>query len=209
MPLPIKGVNLIFLIIIKTLLGEILVVAIDLNLDWGVMVHLHSFFVVLGSAHHLIISKVPNKMVVGLCVVMEKVHEQAVLRDPAAGDRRIHKVLVEHGVVIDAAYLVDLDLRLLNLSLGPGDSAKDSDTEEAIVAVATSKLLPVRILLDLLDLDILVRVSSDLLLEGELLGLHAIHLDIGLPVISLGHRDCSGRVLGDRHRLNRVHRGHV
>lgn len=164
---------------------------------------------VLGDTNDLFQSGIPNKMVMGQRIGVEKVDEKTYLANPAASDERIRKVVIDHGVIIDAKNLVDLDLCLVYLLLSPRFFAKDSKSELAIIRVDNSVVLVVGALFDLFDLDVLSVSSTNLFLENQLLGLHRVHLYIRLILVRLRHSDSPSGVLGDHHRLNWVHCPHL
>ena len=103
---------------------------------------------------------------------MEEIYIETNLIDPATSYEWVWKVVIDHGVVINAKYLVDFDLRLVDLLLCPGLSAEHPEPELSVIRVHHCILHIVGVLLDLLDLDILVLTSSDLFLNRKLLCLH-------------------------------------
>ena len=97
MTLTVESVDLVPILIVKTLLWEVLPVAINLNLNRLVVVYRHPILVFLGDAHHFFESQIPLEVVVSIGVVAEEVDEELNLRYPAARDEWIHEHLIHHG----------------------------------------------------------------------------------------------------------------
>jgi hypothetical protein len=210
MTLPIKTVNLIFILVIKTLVWKVFIVApLNLECDGVIMVHLYSCFIELRLTNHPLVGDVPDKMKMRVSIAMEEVYKNFVLCDPAACDEWIRKVIIDHGVIIQSDQLIDLDLSFLDLLFGPLRFAEYSQPEKPIIKVDAGKHLSVEILLDLLHPDVLILVASDFFLESKLLSLDRVHLDPALPLLGFGHRDCPRGIVGNYHRLDRVHRHHA
>ena len=208
-PLPVERVHLVGLWMVETLLREVVVIAIQLELHSLVMSHSLPFRIKTGDPIYLFSRLVPDEMVVRRRVRMEKINEEAIFVDPTTGDERIRKVIASHRVVIQAQYLVDFDLSPLNFNFAPRVSPENPQPELSVVLVYDGIMLVVGILLNLLDLDVLLGTAANLFLKRELLSLHRVHLDPALSLICFGHRDRHRGILRNQHRLNRVHCLHL
>ena len=132
----------------------------------------------------------PDKMVMGERVRVEEIDENTCLTDPAASNKGVREVIIGYCKVINPKNFVDLHFCLVYFMLVPCLFSKDSQPELAVIRVHHGIVLVVRVLLNLLYLDVLIHTSSNSLFESQLLGLHGVHLNPRLVLVSLGH--CNG-----------------
>jgi len=151
----------------------------------------------------------PDKMVMGERVRVEEIDENTCLTDPAASNEGVREVIIGYCKVINPKNFIDFDFRLVNFMLVPGFFSKDPQPELAVIGVNYGIVFVVGVLLNLLYLDVLIHTSADFLFESQLLGLHGVHLNPRLVLVSLGNCDSPCGVCRDDHSLDGVHRAHL
>jgi hypothetical protein len=205
MALAVETKNLVLVLTVKAFVRKVLIIAtLYLKSDGEVMMLSYSFLVQPRLANDPLIGDIPYEVVVSICVGMEKVDKHPVLRNPAACDEWVSEIIVHHAIVVKADKLIDLHFTLTRLFLIPLLLSKDPESEKPVVEVDACELRAIEILLDLFDTHIGVFVLSKLLLKGKVLSLNRVHLDVTLPFLSLGHRDCPCAIVRNYHCLNRV-----
>ena len=81
--------------------------------------HALALLVEVGGANHLPLNAVPQKVVMSIRMVVEKVHEELLIASETACDEGIGENLVGHCVVVQSEHLIDLNLLQLHLLLIP------------------------------------------------------------------------------------------
>lgn len=110
-------------------------------------------------------------MVVCERIVVKESYEDPLVRYKTANYVWVWEILIGHGPVIDSNELIDIKLILFDLFLSPFGLAKVPEEPFAIIKVDKGILVSFAVLLNLLHLDVIWILSSDLLLEGEGVGL--------------------------------------
>ena len=80
-----------------------------------------------------------NEVVVHHFVVVEEIDEQLIVTNEATGDVWVEKVLVNHGIVVNLEFSVEVDFRLHGLRKGSLILAKNSEFEDTVVEVGTGE----------------------------------------------------------------------
>ena len=86
--------------------------------------------------------------------------------DKTASDYWVWKVWYRHRIIINPQFLINIQLFLLYLLFCSGHFAKRSQFKDTVVDVRTSKNGAIRVLLNFLDFDITILLSTKLFLEG-------------------------------------------
>ena len=154
------------------------------------MMHSYTLVIKLWDTNNFFHCCAPDKMVMGERVRVEEIDENTCLTNPPASNEGVSEVIIDHCVVINTKNFVDLYFRLLYFVLVPCLFSKDPQPELTIIRVHHGIVLVVRVLFNLLYLDVLIHTSANSLFESQLLGLHRIHLNPRLVLVSLGH--CNG-----------------
>jgi hypothetical protein len=140
-------------------------------------------------------------MTVNLREGIKEIHKKCSIRNESTCDERIGKIRNRYRVVINTKDIAYLELISLDLVLVPLLHPEYSYEELAIVHVADSKLVALRILLHLIALDALIMVATSYwLLKDKIMGLEAVHVDKSLMLILLqnSHSMCRGVVYDHR-----------
>ena len=153
----VEKVDLIQILVVETLVWEVLLVAIHLELDY--------------LTNNFSFDNIIDKMIVCERKVMEKSYKYLLIRYKTADNVRIWEILNRHGPVINPNQGIDIQLVVLNLLLSSGDLTKVSEHPLAIIEIHQRILVSSAILLNLLHLNIVRVLSSDLLLKGKLIAL--------------------------------------
>ena len=148
-------------------------------------------------------------MVMSKRVRVKEIDEKTCLTDPATSNEGVRKVIIDNCVVINPKNFIDFDFCLVNFMLVPGFFSKDPQPELAVIGVHNGIVLIVGVLLNLFYLDVLILTSTYFLFESQLLGLHGVHLNPRLVLVSLGNCDSPCGVCRDDHSLDGVHRAHL
>lgn len=99
--LSVKRINFISSIRVKAGLWKVGFVAIYMNFST--------------FANHSSKSKVPNEMVMCKFIVIKDINEQMIIVDKAASDIRVWKAFVNHCVIVDSKYFINVDFIFFNL----------------------------------------------------------------------------------------------
>jgi hypothetical protein len=91
---------------------------------------------------------------------VEKIHEDQVVRNEAARDERVWKIVDGHRVVVDIQHRVDVQFVFFNLLLRSIGFSECPQSKVAIVNVCHGKIGSSRILLDFLELDVTVGFAT-------------------------------------------------
>lgn len=86
----------------------------------------------------------------------------------AASDNRVGKIWYRHRIIINPQFFVNIQLFLLYLLFGSGHFPKGTQFEDTVVDVWTGENGAIRVLLDVLDLNITILLTTKLFLESEL-----------------------------------------
>ena len=176
--LSVETINFVFLFIIKAFVREVLLIAaLNFISDRVIMMHLDASLIKLWLSYDSLVSYVPDEMVVGVGIRVKEVDKHSIFGNPATGDEWVRKVIVDHGVVIEANQLVYFHLGFIDLLLISLLFAKDTETKQPIVEVDTGKLLPIMVLFHLFYPDVLLLVTSDLFLKSLFESLNRVHFD--------------------------------
>lgn len=202
MALPIEGIHLCFFWVVETFVRKIFYGAIKLEGNWLIVGPL-VVSVVRSDTDYLSPFYIPEEVVVRPRVIVEEVDEQFLVVDPAAGNEWVLEVLICHREAVYSQCVVNIQLSPLDLLGRPGGLAKDSQLEEAVVEINYGELGAIRVLLNLLDLDVLVRQPADLLLKRKLVGVQVVHLYERFAVVFLCYGNRSSGVIGYNHRHDR------
>ena len=100
-------------------------------------------------------------------------------------------------MVIEVQHPIYVKLVFSNLLSCPIFSSKSPESKLAVIKIDYSKNISSSILLDFLHLDVAIWLSSKLLLEGLLISLQTILLDIILSIRLLSHCNRKLRIKGD------------
>lgn len=63
-------------------------------------------------------------MVVRKGVVMEEVYENLIIADESTGDKGIRKIIISHGIIIKAKYIIKANFIIIDLLLSSRFFAK-------------------------------------------------------------------------------------
>jgi hypothetical protein len=109
--LSVKAVNFTLFFVVKAFVWEILIIAtFNLISYWVIMMHLNAAFVFLRLSYHPLVCGIPDEMVVHIAVRVEKVDKDLIYTNPAAGDKRVRKIIDNHSIIIKTNELINFDL---------------------------------------------------------------------------------------------------
>ena len=106
-----------------------------------------------------------------------------------ARDKRVWKVVNRHGVVVDVKNRVDIQLFLSNFLLTPGFSSEGAHLEFSVINIHSCKIVSRGILLDLLELDIAVILSSEMFFKSFCVSLKRVLVDYVLSITFTSYGD--------------------
>jgi len=192
--LSVEWVDLILLLAEEGSIGKVLFVAVKNN--FCMLTDLPSDSVV-------------EKVMVGQCWVVIKIHKDQVVCYKTASDVWVRKALVRHRIIINIKRFVDVKLFFFNLFWCSRLFPKCSDPELPIVHVSSYKIITFFVLFYFFKLDVTVRLASYSFLECQFVSLKRVLFDVVLPIISLGDCHHRFRVVGDPTRNDWVHSNHV
>jgi hypothetical protein len=123
MALSIKTENFLCFFRVKAFLGEIREVTIN--------IFLHKFIII-------IYVQIPNKMIMNLIEIVEKIHENFCVWDKTTIYKRVVKFVIWHRKIINTENLVKFYFILENLKIISGIFIECSHTKNSIINIAAS-----------------------------------------------------------------------
>lgn len=140
---------------------------------------------------------------------MEQVDKYQVIVDVMAGYKWVGEIVDRHGIVVQAQFIIYIDLICCNFLWRTISFPKSSQFEDTIIYVSDSKLVSSRILFNLFKLDIAVLKTTNLFLKGNRVGLQVILLHPVCPLVLHSNCDSALRVVSNAAVDNRVECWHI
>jgi hypothetical protein len=117
-------------------------------------------------------------MIVGFCIVIEKVNEYLVIVDKTTCDKWIWKRVKRHRRPVKPKHLVEFDLLALDILSTPLFFAEYSHPEFSVVHKTCSELRAIGVLNTCFYLNVGISFSSKLFKKGPLLGVDFVLRDV-------------------------------
>ena len=114
---------------------------------------------------------------------MIQAHKQYHIRNKAAGNERIRKIVNRHREIVDVNCFVYIEFFCFDLLLGSRFRSEGAHVEFAVVHVGDRVFVSLRVLFHLFELDVLLRVAADFFFEGQAVGFQGVLFD---PVFLVG-----------------------
>ena len=130
-------------------------------------------------------------MIVHIRRVVVEIYENSLICYESTSYRRVREAIVHHSVVIDLQELVDVQLILFDFLDRPLLSCKGTKFKHTIIEIYQRIHLARGVLLDLLQLDVVADLSTDLFFEHVLVRLQIKHVHMILHFAFLGNGDGS------------------
>lgn len=116
-------------------------------------------------------------------------NEDDCVRDETTDDERIWEAFNGKGPIVDPNEVIDVNLVLLDFFIRSGLLAEGSHFEFAIIKVDEAVLISLGALLNLIDLNVVLRLSTNLLHECLFVSFKVKHLYCIFPLILFAYND--------------------
>ena len=144
-----------------------------------------------------------------MVVVVEQSYEYSIVVNETHGHEWLWESMVTNCVVVDAKQLVYIYFGLLDFLLCPRLPTNHPDKELTVVIVANSKFLDIWRLFYFFTLDVLLRLTSNLLLAQQCVLLKAVLLDVKFIFILFCNCDYDCGVIRNSQSHDWIHGEHI